>query len=62
MKEWEYKIYMITAPGKCLAFNGNALDSSRGELSLNEIGTDGWELVTIYNGTLYFKRQILDYV
>ena len=60
MKEWEYKIYMITTPGKCLAFNGNALDSSR-ELPLNEIGADGWELVTIYDGALYFKRQILDY-
>ncbi len=55
--EWEYKIYAETIPGKCFAFRGDALDSSR-ELPLNEIGAEGWELINIIDNMLYFKRPL----
>ena len=62
--QWEYKT--VTHPGKASQKLGmHALDESRVE-ELNELGSDGWELVTVVPltrddilmaVTYVFKRQ-----
>jgi len=41
---------------KCFEYLINDLDS----VSFNEIGAEGWELVSVNNGIVYFKREYLE--
>ena len=46
MKEkWEYKMTKIGAGG----FIGGKINESELEFSMNELGSDGWELVAVFD-------------
>ncbi|GEM_PF-651175 len=46
MKKWEYKVF----ESKILGI----------EETLDEFGRQGWELVTIYEGSYYLKRELVE--
>ena len=45
MTKWEYKVIEFDARGAM----GGLIDQEKMELKLNELGKDGWELVTSYS-------------
>jgi len=47
LRKWEYWVIFYPVPGYDF------------ELTLNEEGMDGWELVMIHKGYLIFKREVL---
>jgi hypothetical protein len=45
MTKWEYKVVEFDARGAL----GGLIDQEKMELKLNELGREGWELVTSYS-------------
>ena len=45
MKSWEYKTLKLDAGG----WMGGALDHQELEIALNDLGIQGWELVSIFD-------------
>lgn len=45
--EWEY-----------LVLNCKGQSDAKDQLAMNELGKDGWELVSMSEGVAYFKRLI----
>jgi Domain of unknown function (DUF4177) len=46
MQQWEYRTVKVEAKGW---FTGGVLDQSKFETALNELGRDGWELVSTFD-------------
>lgn len=46
MTQWEYRTVKVEAKGW---FVGGVLDQSKFEAALNELGRDGWELVSTFD-------------
>lgn len=44
--KWEYKMLDVFVKGNIK--------------EMNKLGEAGWEMIAIYNGTMYFKRPIKD--
>ena len=45
MTKWEYKVIEFDSRGAM----GGLIDQEKMELKLNELGKDGWELITAYS-------------
>lgn len=56
MQKWEY-LDLPVEDRKC---DGSCLPGydDNGQLILNSIGQDGWELVSVDDGVAYFKRPL----
>ena len=50
MAQWEYKTIKVEAKG---FFLGGVLDVSAFDGKLNELGRDGWELVSSFDTNMY---------
>ena len=46
MQQWEYRTVKVEAKGW---FAGGVLDQPKFETALNELGRDGWELVSTFD-------------
>jgi len=46
MQQWEYRTVKVEAKGW---FAGGVLDQSKLEAALNDLGRDGWELVSTFD-------------
>lgn len=52
--KWEYEILPVSRQD--LVVDCNLEDLPR----FNVLGAQGWELVAVYNGSVYFKRPLVD--
>jgi len=57
MKKWEYKVHYSHSNTDWHNFIDN---NNNKEYSIHSLGLDGWELVSVHNGTLYFKRELIN--
>ncbi len=57
MKKYEYKVVTFAT---ALAMNTKQYEKTAQEfeVQLNELGTDGWELIQRKDGFFFFKREI----
>jgi Domain of unknown function (DUF4177) len=62
MHQWEYKTVRLTTKGLL----GGVLDTEDFDQKLNELGSNGWEMISTYTNVIYgssrdvvavFKRQ-----
>lgn len=49
MQKWEYKFLHVAGQVGQIPYNGNYIQ---------ELGQDGWELISVDNGVAYFKRPL----